>query len=488
MEKKVKNRYGLKNMTMYGMGEFFSGGAFVIINAFYIVFMTNALGIPGYFAGMIPLVGKVWDAVTDPIMGNITDRTTSKFGAKRFYILIGAFLSSSTFILLWLPFNMGTVGLKVAFYMTMYCLFSTGFTVLMVPYGGLLPDMVEDYIIRSKFSNMRMIWSTLGSMVCGLVPTLMIKDNTKAESYIQCGILFGFIFLITSLITFAGTWEKKKEPVIVPMRDSFKQSAGVFKSRSFRLFIGIYLTGQCATDFVSGMAVYYVDAVLNKYHDGMLTILMAVLILSQLIGMLIWGPVMTKTSKRTTILIGAPIRIISTLGLIAFSHENAAIVPILIMTAGIGIGNAATLTSIFAIMADMPDVDELITSVSRPGTVSGMATFARKISAGVSAGLIGVLLSIVGYDADIAKAGARQVASTQAGIAWIYILMPVLLVVCLIIFGYKFPMAEKEFDVIQREIARRKGEEASIATEEEKKICERVTGFSYDKLWRKDNI
>ncbi len=483
-----KDKYGLLNRIMYGMGEFFNGGAFVIINSFFIVFMTNAQGVPAYLAGMIPLVGKVWDAVTDPIMGNITDRTTSRFGAKRFYILIGAFLASAGFVLLWLPFNMGSAGAKAAFYMIMYCLFSTGFTVLMVPYGGLLPDMVEDYIIRSKFSNMRMIWSTLGSMACGLVPTLMIKDNTDPSYYIKCGILFGFLFLITSLVTFAGTWEKKKTPVVVPIRDSFKQSMGVFKSRSFRLFIGIYLSGQCATDFVSGMAVYYVDSVLNRYHDGMLTVLMAVLILSQFAGMLIWGPVMTKTSKRTTILIGAPIRIISTLGMIFFSYEGAALLPILILTAGIGIGNAATLTSIFAIMADMPDVDELITSVSRPGTVSGMATFARKVSAGVSSGVIGLLLSLVGYDEMIAQSGARQAASTQIGIAWIYVLMPIILVACLFIFGYKFPMSEKEFDIIHREIARRKGEDDSEATEEEKKICELVTGFTYDRLWRKDNI
>ena len=97
---------------------------------------------------------------------------------------------------------------------------------------------------------------------------------------------------------------------------------------------------------------------------------------------------MTRTSKRTTILIGAPIRIACTLGLLAFSYEGASICPILALAAGVGIGNAATLTSIFAILADMAEVDELITSVSRPGIVSGMATFARKISAGLSAWFI----------------------------------------------------------------------------------------------------
>lgn len=370
-----------------------------------------------------------------------------------------------------------------AFYVLMYCLFSTGSTILMVPYNGLLPDMVDDYTLRSRFSNVRMIWSTLGSMVCGLVPTFIIKDTTAASNYMRCAVLFGLLFLITTLVTFAGTWENQKEPVHTNLKDSFSQSASVFRSRSFRLFIGIYLTGQCGMDFVSGMAVYYVQDVLNGYDNHYFTYLMAVLLVSQLVGMLIWGPVMARTSKRTTILIGAPIRIICTLALIPFSHEGANIIPILVLAAGIGIGNAATLTSIFAIMADMADVDELITSVHRPGIVSGMATFARKISSGLSAGVIGLLLSLVGYDEKLASSGARQSAATNTGISVIFILMPVILVALLLLFGYLFPIRQKEFHVIQAENRRRRGEDSSVSTEEEKKICEKVTGIPYEKLW-----
>jgi oligogalacturonide transporter len=103
----------------------------------------------------------------------------------------------------------------------MYCLFSTGFTVLMVPYNGLLPDMMDDYAMRSKFSNMRMIWSTLGSMVCGLLPSKIISSPTDKSLYIKCACIFGVIFLFTSLMTFFGTWEKEKEPVQTNLLDAF---------------------------------------------------------------------------------------------------------------------------------------------------------------------------------------------------------------------------------------------------------------------------
>jgi len=478
---------GMGSRLMYGAGEFFSGGAFVIINSFFTVFLIKAMGMPAALAGTVPLIGHIWDAVTDPIMGNITDRTSAKMGAKRFYMLIGSFATALTFITLWVPFSTDRPVTMFIFYVAMYCLFSTGSTILMVPYNGLLPDMVDDYDTRSRFSNVRMIWSTLGAMVCGVVPTLLISDTTKADVYLRCGIIFGLLFLISCLITVAGTWEHYHAPVKNRVIHSFDHAASAFRSRSFRLFIGIYLTGQCGMDFVSGMAVYYVDDVINGYQNHYFTYLMAALVLAQLIGMLIWGPVMARTSKRTTILIGAPIRIVSTLLLLPFSHEGASIYPILALAVGIGIGNAATLTSIFSIMADMPDVDELITSIHRPGVVSGMSTFARKISSGLSAWLIGILLTAAGYSEKLANEGARQSAFTQRGISMIFIFMPVILCVFLFIFGYRFPIMEKEFNIVKKEISRRRGEDSSSATPEEIRVCERVTGMSYDKLWDSRN-
>ena len=116
-----------------------------------------------------------------------------------------------------------------------------------------------------------------------------------------------------------------------------------------------------------------------------------------------------------------------------------------------------------------------------------MATFIRKITAGLSVSLIGLLLSMVGYDENLAAAGARQAAATQSGIAYIYIFAPIILCLITMFFTYKFSMSRKELDVIRKEISRRKGEDDSAITPEEIAVCEKVTGFSYDKLWNKNN-
>ena len=489
MEEKISGRkpsYGFFSRLVYGVGEIFGGGCFVIINAFFIVFLTDALGMNAALAGTIPMIGKIWDAITDPIMGNIVERTESKYGPKRFYILIGSIASALTFVIMWINIHASSVAANYIFYVVMYCLFNTGFTVLSVPYNGLLPDMMDDYAMRARFSNMRMVFSTIGAAVCGLVPGMIIKQTNDPSQYMKCMLLFGVLFFVCSITVFFGTWEKQKAPVKMTLGESFVQAASVFRSRSFLIFLGLYLFGQGGMDFISGMAVYYVQHALGAYPRYYIPIL-AVLMIAQLVGMLIFGPVMSRTSKKMAIMIAAPLRLVGVLGLLAFSHHGAPLVPILVLAALIGLGNAGSLTGIFATMADMTDIDELITSIRRPGIVSSMATFIRKIASGLSVAIIGFMLTAVHYDEALASAGLEQSAATQHGIGICYVLAPAIMSALLLICACIFPVTEKEFRMVQKDIARRKGQEAGEATAEEKAALEKVTGFSYDRLWNPKN-
>ena len=496
MEERISGRkpnYGFFSRLTYGVGEIFGGGCFVIINAFFLVFLTDALGMNPVLAGTIPMIGKIWDAITDPIMGNIVERTKSKYGAKRFYIMVGSIASAITFVLMWINIHSPSMTANYVFYLVMYCLFNTGFTVLSVPYNGLLPDMMDDYAMRAKFSNMRMVFSTLGAAICGLVPGMLIKQTFDPSQYMSCMLLFGAIFFVCSITVFFGTWEKQKEPVKMTLLESFTQAASVFRSRAFLVFLGLYLFGQGGMDVVSGMSVYYVQHALGAYGKHVLifsslqlpwyVVILGVLMLSQLVGMLIFGPVMSKTSKKLAILIAAPVRLAGSIGLLFFSHHGAPLIPILALAALIGLGNAGSLTGIFAVMADMTDVDELITSIRRPGIVSSMATFIRKIASGFSVAIIGFMLTAVHYNETLANAGLEQTAATQHGIGICFVLAPAIMSALLLVCAVLFPVTDKEFKMVQKDIARRKGTEESLASEEEKAALRRVTGFAYEDLW-----
>ena len=486
-DKKIREEK-LWSKISYGFADIYGGGAFVVISTFFTVFLTKALGMPTAMAGSIPLIGKIWDAVTDPLMGNIADRTKSKFGPKRFWMLVGSILSSVTFIVMWIPFTSGgSTTVQYIFYVLMYMLFSTGFTIVMVPYNGLLPDMVDDYTLRSKYSSVRMIFSSFGAILAGLIPTVMIKDNTNASQYLIVALFFSIVFFVSILLTFSGTWEKQKRIEKISFKETMVQSFTVFKSRAFRLFLAIFVFGQIAADFVTGLAVYYVDDVLNAYHGGNFTILMGVILLSQFIGMFLFGPIMAKTSKKFPILVSSPIRILAVFAMIFFSHEGADFTVILALSFIVGLAMAGTTSGIYAILSDMSDVDELITSIKRPGICSGMATFIRKISAGMSSAFIGLLLGMIGYNEAVASSGLRQAASVQKGIAYIYVFAQIIFLVLTIIVSVAFPVTKTEFEIVRKEIRRRKGEDTSEVTEDEKLVCEKVTGFPYSKLWDRKN-
>jgi oligogalacturonide transporter len=238
---------------------------------------------------------------------------------------------------------------------------------------------------------------------------------------------------------------------------------------------------------VTGLAVYYVDDVLNAYGGGNFTILMGVLLIAQFVGTILFGQLMQRTTKTYPVLIGFPIRIAATLLMLLFSHEGANFMIILALSFIIGLGMAASSTTIYAILSDMADVDELITSISRPGICSGMATFIRKIATGLSSAVIGLLLAMIGYDEIAASSGLRQAASVQKGIAYIYVFVPVIFMLLTIWAAKKFPLQKKQFDIVKKEIARRKGEDDSTITPQEIEVCEQVTGFKYENLWNSEN-
>jgi len=472
----------IKSKIGYGFADIYGGGSFLIIGILFLVFLTDIVKLEPIVAGTIPLIGRIWDAVTDPIMGMFVDRTRTKYGSKRFYLLIGSFVASITFALMWISID-GSAVAQYFFYLFAFILFSTGFTIVMVPYNALLPDMVTDYNRRGQYTAYRMIFSAISAILAGLIPNKIISlfgDNASL-GFLVMGIAFGILFFIAIFITFLGTWEHLKPVKPMLFKDVAKQSISVFKNKSFRMYLGVFLFGQGSADFVTALVIYFLAVVLRQ--SDQYTFIMSGVLVSQLLAMFLYQFMLKKTSKKMPILVGFPIRIVATLSMFFFAFEGAPILPIFIASFISGLGTAASSVSSFAILSDLTDVDELITTQRRPGTYSGMATFSRKIASGVTLGIIGVLLSVFKYDSDLAV----QAPITVLGVKLMFIVLPVIFMIFTLYYTVKFPINRLEFQIMQTEINRRKGQDASVATEAEKIVCEKITGYPYVDLWREEN-
>ena len=474
----------LSSKIAYGAADMFGGGTFLIISIFYLEFLTS-LGIPAILAGTIPLIGKIWDAVSDPIMGTIVDRTKSRFGSKRFYLLIGSFIGSLTFALLWISIT-GPLLWTYVFYLVTFLLFSTGFTIVMIPYNALLPEMIDDYHLRGQYTGIRMIFSAASAIIAGLLPNMIVSRvgaTNASQGYLVMGLIFGLIFFLSILFTFLRTWEKPNEKVVstFSFKEFAQESWTVYKNKSFQYFLGIFLFGQGSADFVMILFIYFLRDVLGQSNQY--TFVMSGVLGSQILAMFLFQFLLSKTSKRVPILYGFPIRIIATLSMLLFAYNGAPILPIFIASFISGFGTAASSVTSFAILPDLTDVDELISSQRRPGIYSGMATFTRKIANGLAFGIIGILLTVIGYDKGIEDVSGMQSSLTIEGIKYAFVILPTLFMIGALYVTYRYPLNKKEFDIVKKEILRRKGLDDTKATEEEKMVCEKVTGYAFEKLW-----
>ena len=207
-----KKQLNTKTKVAFACGDIFGGGAFNIINFLYPAYAALTLGLGASLAGIIVMVSKIWDAITDPIMGQISDRTSSKMGKRRIYILIASPFVVLSMFLLFFPWTFDSVGVRFTAALLSYIFFSTVQTVVMIPYYSLSSEISADYTERAKANTLRLGFSVLSSIVCVAVPNVIINAVGQPDGYIAMSLTFGCLFAFTLLIAALFA----KEEVITP--------------------------------------------------------------------------------------------------------------------------------------------------------------------------------------------------------------------------------------------------------------------------------
>jgi GPH family glycoside/pentoside/hexuronide:cation symporter len=162
-------RLPLSSKLAFGAGDLGPAIATNIASFFQHFFLTTVAGISPLAAGTILLVVKLWDSVNDPLMGWLTDKTVSRHGRRRPWLLYGAVPFGLLFFLQWLVPPLGDAG-KIAYYLLIALLFDTAFTVVNVPYTALTPELTRDYDERTSLNSYRFAFSIGGSVVGGATP------------------------------------------------------------------------------------------------------------------------------------------------------------------------------------------------------------------------------------------------------------------------------------------------------------------------------
>ena len=186
------DKISVRTKLSYGSGDF--GLAFTsgMLGLLFAVFLTDVVGLRPATAGICVLVGRVWDFINDPIMGYISDRTRSRLGRRRPYILYGAIPFSVAFSLLWwIPPIGSELGLAI-YYSAAYFLFDTMVTIIFIPYVALTPELSDRYDDRTSLTSFRMVFSLVGSMLAFVLPLALIgemrPDNATRVGLVAAGV------------------------------------------------------------------------------------------------------------------------------------------------------------------------------------------------------------------------------------------------------------------------------------------------------------
>ena len=469
----MKKRSELAGRLAYASGDIYGGGAFLIVGLLFLVFLTKVEGLSGTWAGIIIFTGKAWDAVTDPLMGIISDRTRSKWGRRRPYFLIGSLLVFLSWTMLWSSFGIVSEAAKIVYYMFAFMFFSTAFTVVMVPYNAILADMTSDYNKRSAFTGTRLSFSAGAAILCGILPGIITGGfENQQTGYLVMALAFGVLFGLSWIAVFLGTWESTEK-----VRDSvfsIKDWFSVFKNRSFRKYVLIFVFSQMAIDITMAVAVFYLGVSIQK--DYLFVPAMSAILVTQLVFIILFSMMAQKSGKKVPGIIAASVWIIANILIFSFTTATPDIL-VVAACALIGVGAAGCNMVSWSILPDISDVDELMTGRRREGLYSGVSTFLRKLSGGIAVGTIGLMLDLVRYDEAVVAAGNTE-PITFYGIKLMFCLLPALFLIGMLIVIKGYRLGKNEFIVLHRILGTlRAGEARDQISKEHLQICEVISGM-----------
>src|SRR6056297_1685111 len=463
-ENNIHGKISLKTKLLFGAGDIFGGGAFNIINFFFALFLTDVIGLNMVYVSPVFLIGKIWDAVTDPFMGTITDGTKSKLGRRRPYFLAGIILIFISFFILWYPIDFDTQTGKFIYVLFAYLFFNTVVTMVMVPYQAMSAEISLDYNERTSVNSIRLAFSLGASLICAIVPMLIVNSFDDIRTgYIMMATVFGLLFSLPWLGVFFSTKERQD---FRPQKRTINFKAmfiDPFKIKSFRYLLLMFLAAYLSMDIVSMIFAYYM-----KYYvlePAALSLVLGVLLIVEILFIPFYAFIARKKSKTFAFIIGAIIWALGSI-LIFMVPPGAPLYLVTILAALIGSGVSAAAVIPHTLFGDVTDVGELAYSERREGSFSGIITFARKFASGIAVAFVTFLLGITGYlnpeilvvDGVEKSVERLQPESVLFTIRIIISFVPILLMALGIWAALKYPMnPENHRKLIDYLTAQRKG-------------------------------
>jgi glycoside/pentoside/hexuronide:cation symporter, GPH family len=357
--------------------------------------MTDVVGLKPVYAAASIFIGRTWDYINDPLIGYLSDRTRTRWGRRRIYLLFGFIPFGLTFAMLWFRPPTNSQFLLAAYYAVAYFLFDTSYTFVTMPYAALTPELTQDYDERTSLTTFRMAFSIIGSLVAFTVPLIIIGSMRPENSgrVFTMGIIFGAACALPLLFTFFGTRERpeyyaQSQP---SLRESFR---AVWKNRPFLFAAGIFLFTWTAADIIQAFLLFFLKYRMNL--EAQSDLIMGAIFITALLVLPMWNWISGKTDKRKAYIAGMIFLSVIMVALI-FLSPSAGLPMVLVMAVLAGIGVSAIHVLTWAIIPDAVEVDELTSGHRHEGIFYSLVSLFKKIASSIAIPLTLLVLQWSGY-------------------------------------------------------------------------------------------
>ena len=420
----------------YGIGDYAICLYWSGIGLYLLYFYTDVVGISPILAGWIYALGIGWDAITDPFMGYLAERTKTKMGSYRPFIYYGSIPLALSFILLfWVPPFEGTV--LFLFLILVNLIHRSCFTIVSVPYSSLTARITNDSNERTKLTTARMISASFGTLSMSALAFPLIAyfgGADEAFGFLWLAIISGLIAIALLSVTVYSVREKVDEIVTSNLPNFVSITKTVATNYPFWIVFGcILILGSTGVMFNKNL-IYFVKYGLELHeYQGLI---LGVSSGTSFLSLPFWAYLALKIGKRETWLISMTIAFIGLL--LFFYYPIASLNELLILLALIGVGNGAGGVLFWSMLPDTVEYGEWKSGIRTESSLYGFMTFAQKSSIAVAALILGFLLSGIGFEPN-----QIQSEETISGMKFMMSWIPICGIIISLVLMYFYPISTK---------------------------------------------
>ncbi|MGG6269608.1 MFS transporter [Leptolyngbya sp. AN03gr2] len=404
----ISEKLNLKTKLAYGAGDLGPAITANILIFYLSPFLTDVAGLNPGLAGQTQLIGKVWDAVNDPMVGVMSDKTRSRFGRRYPWMLFGAIPFGIFFFLQWIVprFSDNPNGQQWGlfwYYTFISIVFGWLYTVVNLPYTALTPELTQDYDERTSLNSYRFAFSIGGSILSVvLVGVIGSMFTDLSQRYLVIGAICGVLGFLPLFWCVWGTFDRMK--AVGLQRPLAEQSASlpigqqlkiVFSNRPFLFVVGIYLCSWLSFQLTAAIIPYFVGSYMRLDSPWAVPSVVLAVQLTAMLVLPIWNRVSQRIGKRGVYAAGMVLWIIAQGGLFFLQPGQLPLMYVLAVMSGFGVSVAYLIP--WSMLPDVIELDELQTGQRREGIFYSFVTFLQKVCLGIAVAIVLQSLDWAGY-------------------------------------------------------------------------------------------